>query len=101
MGGVRKKKVTSSGKYTPSARIQMSLKTKNGEVLTASQYKQSKITSFLAKHNLKIQKQVENTKNFELKNEKGDVVGNLQLLLMSYGLALIKNMKEKIMVKLL
>lgn len=78
--GVRKKKdKAGSKKYTASPRISMSLKTKHGEVLTASQYKQSKMTSFLARHNLKIQKQVENTKNFELKNEKGDTVGNLQL----------------------
>lgn len=75
--GVRKKREKS--KYVPSARITLSGKTKRGEPIVAHQDKQPKTATFLARHNLKMQKQVENTKNMTLYDKAGKRIGDLQL----------------------
>ena len=53
--------------------------TKNGESVFAIQDKDPKITSFLARHNVNMRKQVENTKNMTLRNKNGEKIGDLQL----------------------
>lgn len=76
--GVRKKRNFKNG-YTASSRLTINGKTKSGETVTAKQQKEPKIASFLAKHNLNMRKQVENTKNMALFNGAGDKIGDLQL----------------------
>lgn len=75
--GVRKKREKSS--YIPSARVTLQGKTKHGEPIIARQDKQPTITTFLARHNLKMRKQVENTKAMTLYNKSGNRIGDLQL----------------------
>ncbi len=75
--GVRKKREKSS--YTPSARVTLQGKTKRGEPIVARQDKQPKMATFLARHNLKMRKQVENTKNMSLYDGSGNRIGDLTL----------------------
>lgn len=76
--GHRKSRAKKSG-YTPSDRLALRGKTKSGKSISAIQDKEPKITSFLARHNLNFRKQIENTKNMTLKNERGERIGDLQL----------------------
>lgn len=75
--GVRKKREKSS--YTPSTRITLQGRTKHGEPIIARQDKQPKTATFLARHSLKMRKQVENTKNMTLYDKGGKRIGDLQL----------------------
>ena len=76
--GVRKKR-DSKNSHTASPRLTLNGKTKSGETVTAKQLEEPKITSFLAKHNINMRKQVENTKNMTLFNGAGDKIGDIQL----------------------
>lgn len=72
--GVRRKQ-----NYIPSSRINMTQKTKSGKMLNANQRKTNKVALFFARHNINMQKQLEKTKNFDLKNASGEIIGSLQL----------------------
>ena len=76
--GVRRKR-ESKDRYTPSERITLTGKIKSGKTITAKQLEEPKIANFLAKHNLKMRKQVEATKNMDLFDDKGSKIGNMQL----------------------
>lgn len=68
-------------KTDPTSPNRLSLKgtTKKGEQMYAVQDKTPKITSFLAKYNINMQKQIANTKDMTLYNKSGQKIGNLQL----------------------
>lgn len=76
--GVRKKR-KNGNKYAPSPRVILKGKTKNGETVIAKQCDQSKIATFLARHNVKTREGYEKSKIMDVRNGDGKNIGNLQL----------------------
>lgn len=77
--GVRKKHRASDKSRKPKERLVLQSKTKNGKLVKGIQVKENKISNFLAKYNINLQKQIDATKNLELYDEKSNKIGDLQL----------------------
>jgi len=74
--GVRKQKDKSGASQK---KLKMSAKTKSGRSITAIQSKTPRLSEFLAKHNINLQKQLNATKNMDLFDDRGSKIGDLQL----------------------
>lgn len=99
--GVRKNHQSLIMDRGSTKRLSLQAKTKNGETIKSVQIKETRLTSFIAKHNLNLQKQIAATKNMELYDSKNNKIGDLQLFhespssLNIVWLGVNKNSREK------
>lgn len=77
--GIRKKHRASNKIRKPKERLVLQSKTKNGKLVQGIQVKENRISNFLAKHNINLQKQIDATKDLELYDANSNKIGDLQL----------------------